>query len=248
MQLRDRRRRSCVVLASCGSTFTLSLLTTLLEVPPRGAEVTTSREDFHLATTEDNNLAVDTVEKVLTDNRPCYRLRLFDQPPKTSNTASFGKVESLQPHPQSRMGLRQHLGLIGSTYPRHNQWLHTYNHHRRHTAVCGPPITRVKNLPGRYSQQVLIDAMAAQHRCRRTTARERERQSHDVHLPRFGLRRAASHPGRRPPWNLPSTTPRFCGAGADHDAHVAPLGSYDGIDKQAPTDGRTRDPGRAQDP
>jgi hypothetical protein len=27
-------------------------------------------------------------------------------------------------------------------------WLHTYNHHRHHTAIGGPPITRINNLPG----------------------------------------------------------------------------------------------------
>ncbi|HEX9991694.1 MAG TPA: IS481 family transposase, partial [Acidimicrobiales bacterium] len=29
-------------------------------------------------------------------------------------------------------------------------WLHTYNHHRHHTAIGGPPITRVNNLPAHY--------------------------------------------------------------------------------------------------
>ncbi|NKZ11496.1 transposase, partial [Mycolicibacterium septicum DSM 44393] len=34
-------------------------------------------------------------------------------------------------------------------YPR---WLHTYNHHRGHTALGGqPPATRVPNLSGQYS-------------------------------------------------------------------------------------------------
>jgi transposase InsO family protein len=32
------------------------------------------------------------------------------------------------------------------------EWLHTYNHHRGHTALAGqPPITRVNNAPGQYS-------------------------------------------------------------------------------------------------
>ena len=32
-----------------------------------------------------------------------------------------------------------------------DKWLHTYNHHRCHTALGGqPPITRVNNLPGHY--------------------------------------------------------------------------------------------------
>ena len=30
-------------------------------------------------------------------------------------------------------------------------WLHTYNHHRGHTAIGGPPISRVNNLPSQYS-------------------------------------------------------------------------------------------------
>ena len=30
-------------------------------------------------------------------------------------------------------------------------WLHHYNHHRFHTAISGPPATRVPNLSGQYS-------------------------------------------------------------------------------------------------
>jgi hypothetical protein len=30
-------------------------------------------------------------------------------------------------------------------------WLHRYNHHRHHTAVGGPPISRVSNLAGHYN-------------------------------------------------------------------------------------------------
>ena len=31
-------------------------------------------------------------------------------------------------------------------------WLHTYNHHRGHTALGGhPPVTRVNDLPGHYT-------------------------------------------------------------------------------------------------
>jgi len=30
-------------------------------------------------------------------------------------------------------------------------WTHNYNHHRYHTAIGGPPITRVDNLPGSYN-------------------------------------------------------------------------------------------------
>ena len=32
-----------------------------------------------------------------------------------------------------------------------DDWLHLYNHHRHHTAIGGPPISRVNDLPGHYS-------------------------------------------------------------------------------------------------
>jgi len=31
------------------------------------------------------------------------------------------------------------------------EWIHIYNHHRGHTAIGGPPISRVNNLPGSYT-------------------------------------------------------------------------------------------------
>jgi hypothetical protein len=30
-------------------------------------------------------------------------------------------------------------------------WLHHYNHHRHHTAIGGPPASRVINLSGQYT-------------------------------------------------------------------------------------------------
>jgi transposase InsO family protein len=32
-----------------------------------------------------------------------------------------------------------------------DDWLHLYNHHRHHTAVGGPPLSRVNDLPGHYT-------------------------------------------------------------------------------------------------
>jgi transposase InsO family protein len=32
-----------------------------------------------------------------------------------------------------------------------DEWLHMYNHHRYHTAIGGPPVTRVNNLPAHYT-------------------------------------------------------------------------------------------------
>jgi len=32
-----------------------------------------------------------------------------------------------------------------------DDWLHLYNHHRHHTAIGGPPISRINNLPDQYT-------------------------------------------------------------------------------------------------
>jgi transposase InsO family protein len=32
-----------------------------------------------------------------------------------------------------------------------DDWLHTYNHHRHHTAIGGPPIARVNDPAGQYT-------------------------------------------------------------------------------------------------
>ncbi|HSZ38206.1 MAG TPA: IS481 family transposase, partial [Acidimicrobiales bacterium] len=32
-----------------------------------------------------------------------------------------------------------------------DRWLHIYNHHRHHTAIGGPPMSRVSNLAGYYT-------------------------------------------------------------------------------------------------
>jgi hypothetical protein len=31
------------------------------------------------------------------------------------------------------------------------RWLHTYNHHRHHTAIGEPPVSRVGNVSGHYN-------------------------------------------------------------------------------------------------
>ncbi|EUA38105.1 putative transposase [Mycobacterium avium subsp. avium 2285 (R)] len=50
------------------------------------------------------------------------------------------------------MGLRTALPQRRRTLRRVPRWLHTYNHHRGHTALGGqPPATRVPNLSGQYN-------------------------------------------------------------------------------------------------
>ena len=59
---------------------------------------------------------------------------------------------TVQPHPARRMGLRKALPLRSRTRDAFPDWLHTYNHHRGHTALRGqPPASRVPNLTGQYT-------------------------------------------------------------------------------------------------
>jgi transposase InsO family protein len=101
-----------------------------------------------------------TVRKVLTDNGSCYRSHVFCD--------ALGEIEHRRTRPyrpQTNDKVeRFHRTLVDewayarlyrsdaercSQFPR---WLHTYNHHRGHTALGGqPPATRVPNLSGQYS-------------------------------------------------------------------------------------------------
>jgi transposase InsO family protein len=103
-----------------------------------------------------------TVQAVLTDNGSCYRSAawinelaaqgispLFTQRyrPQTN-----GKVERFN---RTLLDEWAYVRPYRSETQRRRQldtWLHTYNHHRCHTALDGqPPITRVNNLPGHYN-------------------------------------------------------------------------------------------------
>jgi transposase InsO family protein len=103
-----------------------------------------------------------TVARVLTDNGSCYRSHLWrdtlaeagitHKRTRPYRPQTNGKVERYnrtlmdewayaQPYP-SETARREALSA----------WLHTYNHHRGHTALKGlPPASRVPNLTGQYS-------------------------------------------------------------------------------------------------
>jgi transposase InsO family protein len=104
---------------------------------------------------------IDHIQRALTDNGPCYRSREFAEALHTTNTThkrtrpyrpqTNGKVERFnrtlleewayaQPYPNET--------TRRATLP---NWLHYYNYHRGHTAIGGPPATRVPNLPGQYN-------------------------------------------------------------------------------------------------
>jgi transposase InsO family protein len=99
------------------------------------------------------------VERVLTDNGSCYRAKDF-------NLALGGVVHSFtrpfRPQTNGKVERFNRTLLAEWAYVRTwtsdgqraralASWLHIYNHHRHHTAVGGPPISRVGNLPGHYT-------------------------------------------------------------------------------------------------
>ena len=100
-----------------------------------------------------------TVERVITDNGSCYRSRdfatalgdivhTFTRPyrPQTNGKAERFNRTLLAEWAYARTWTsegRRRRGL--------EHWLHIYNHHRHHTAIGGPPITRAGNVPGHYN-------------------------------------------------------------------------------------------------
>ena len=99
------------------------------------------------------------VERVLTDNAFCYRGKLFNEAlgairhkycrpyrPQTN-----GKVERFHRTLLDEWAYVRPYACEGSRTRALAPWLHRYNHHRVHTAIGGPPVSRVTNLPGDYN-------------------------------------------------------------------------------------------------
>jgi transposase InsO family protein len=99
-----------------------------------------------------------TIARVLSDNGSCYKSRLW-----ADTCAELGiTVKKTRPYrPQTNGKVeRFHRTLTdewayAKPYPSENarrqalpDFLHTYNHHRHHTAIGGPPASRVPNLSG----------------------------------------------------------------------------------------------------
>ena len=99
-----------------------------------------------------------TIHRVLTDNGSCYRSRLWH-----TTCAELGiTVKKTRPYrPQTNGKVeRFHRTLTdewayNKPYTSNNsrnkalpRFLHTYNHHRYHSAIGGPPANRVPNLSG----------------------------------------------------------------------------------------------------
>ena len=102
-----------------------------------------------------------TVERVMTDNGSCYVSRVF-----VSELAKAGvthtRTKPYCPRTNGKVERYNRTLLNEWAYARPyrseaartralDTWLHMYNYHRHHTAIGGPPISRVNNVVGQNS-------------------------------------------------------------------------------------------------
>ncbi|MFE9927790.1 IS481 family transposase [Streptomyces sp. NPDC005533] len=103
-----------------------------------------------------------TVQRVLTDNGSCYKSRLFTQTLAAAGI-THKKTRPYRPQTNGKVERFNRTLLDEWAYLRPYRsnderttaladFLHTYNHHRCHTALDGhPPISRVNNAPSQYT-------------------------------------------------------------------------------------------------
>ncbi|WP_329168428.1 IS481 family transposase [Streptomyces sp. NBC_01267] len=103
-----------------------------------------------------------TVQRVLTDNGACYKSHLWrnslaEQGFSHKRTRPYrpqtnGKVERFNRTLLDEWAYAKTYRTETERRDAYPRWLHTYNHHRGHTALKGqPPASRVPNLTGQYS-------------------------------------------------------------------------------------------------
>lgn len=100
------------------------------------------------------------VGKVLTDNGSCYRSHAFKDAlagiehrrTRPYRPQTNGKVERFHRTLADEWAYARLYTSDTERCAEFPKWLHTYNHHRGHTALGGqPPASRVPNLSGQYS-------------------------------------------------------------------------------------------------
>ena len=103
-----------------------------------------------------------TVTRVLTDNGSAYKSALWSEALATAGIThkrtrpyrpqTNGKVERFHRTLADEWAYARPYASEQERRDAYPTWLHTYNHHRAHTALKGqPPATRVPNLRGQYS-------------------------------------------------------------------------------------------------
>jgi transposase InsO family protein len=98
------------------------------------------------------------VDKILTDNGNGYRsflwrdtcdqLGIKHRRTRPYHPATNGKVERFNRTLLDEWAYARLWKTEASRARALDRWLHTYNHHRHHTAIGGPPISLVNNLAG----------------------------------------------------------------------------------------------------
>ena len=99
-----------------------------------------------------------SIERVLTDNGACYRAKDFARAlgdvthtfTRPYRPATNGKVERFNRTLMGEWAYARPWSSEGQRTRALDRWLHIYNHHRHHTAIGGPPVSRVSNLTGSY--------------------------------------------------------------------------------------------------
>ncbi|WP_371633718.1 IS481 family transposase [Streptomyces sp. NBC_01259] len=103
-----------------------------------------------------------TVERVLTDNGACYKSYLWRET-LTAAGITHKRTRPYRPQTNGKVERLNRTLLDEWAYAKPYRseqerrdafpyWLHSYNHHRGHTALAGkPPASRVPNLTGQYT-------------------------------------------------------------------------------------------------